>query len=139
MPISPPQHQKDSSVSFHTGCSGSCSVSSYPQTRLLAALPLSTTRLIQNAAARLVFILPKFSRTTPLLHSLHRLPPAARIRLKTLMLAHKSKNGPAKWTLLPQSSYHRTVPRSLRSFRTARLLPLISQSARKTCSYIILF
>ena len=34
-------------------------------------------QLIQNAAARLVFILPKFSHTTSLLRTLHWLPVAA--------------------------------------------------------------
>ncbi|KAK3570901.1 hypothetical protein QTP86_029372, partial [Hemibagrus guttatus] len=65
---------------------------------LLAGLPLNAIRplqMIQNAAARLVFNLPKFSHTTPLLLSLHWLPVAACIRFKTLMLAYKAKNGPA--------------------------------------------
>ncbi|KAK3554541.1 hypothetical protein QTP70_025392 [Hemibagrus guttatus] len=65
---------------------------------LLAGLPLNAIRplqKIQNAAAPLVFNLPKFSHTTPLLRSLHWLPVAARIRFKTLMLAYKAKNGPA--------------------------------------------
>uniref|UniRef100_A0AAQ4PRX6 Transferrin receptor protein 1 n=1 Tax=Gasterosteus aculeatus aculeatus TaxID=481459 RepID=A0AAQ4PRX6_GASAC len=47
---------------------------------LLAGLPATAIRplqLIQNAAARLVFSLPKFSHTTPLLRSLHWLPVAA--------------------------------------------------------------
>ncbi|KAI5098273.1 sodium- and chloride-dependent creatine transporter 1 [Silurus meridionalis] len=65
---------------------------------LLAGFPLNTIRpeqMIQNAAAQLVFNLPKFLHTTPLLRSLHWLPVAARIRFKTLMLAYKAKNGPA--------------------------------------------
>ncbi|KAI5091455.1 C-type mannose receptor 2 isoform X2 [Silurus meridionalis] len=48
-----------------------------------------------NQAVRLVFNLPKFSHTTPLLRSLHWLPVAAHIRFKTLMIAYKAKNGPA--------------------------------------------
>ena len=54
---------------------------------LLAGLPASAIRplqLIQNAAAWLVFNLPKFSHTTLLLHSLHWLPVAARICFKIL-------------------------------------------------------
>ena len=57
---------------------------------LLAGLPASAIRplqLIQNAAARLVFNLRRFSHTTPptlLLRSLPWLPLAARIHLKTL-------------------------------------------------------
>ncbi|KAK3547966.1 hypothetical protein QTP70_001632 [Hemibagrus guttatus] len=92
---------------------------------LLAGLPLNAIhplQMIQNAAARLVFNLPKFSHTTPLLRSLHWLPVAARIRFKTLMLAYKAKNGSApsyfKALVTP-----RTAPRSLRSTSTARLVP----------------
>ncbi|KAI4875089.1 hypothetical protein NFI96_025166, partial [Prochilodus magdalenae] len=71
---------------------------------LLAGLPLRAIRplqLVQNAAARLIFNLPKFTHVTPLLRSLHWLPVVARIRFKTLMLAYKAKNGPA-----PRSSRH---------------------------------
>ena len=42
-------------------------------------------RLIQNAAARLVFNIPKFTHIILLLRSLHWLPAAARIRFKTLV------------------------------------------------------
>ncbi|KAI4877151.1 hypothetical protein NFI96_007173, partial [Prochilodus magdalenae] len=65
---------------------------------LLAGLPLRAIRplqLVQNAAAHLIFNLPKFTHVTPLLRSLHWLPVVARIRFKTLMLAYKAKNGPA--------------------------------------------
>ncbi|KAK3528352.1 hypothetical protein QTP86_034147 [Hemibagrus guttatus] len=92
---------------------------------ILAGLPLNAIRLlqmIQNAAARLVFNLSKFSHTTPLLRSLHWLPVAARIRFKTLMLAYKAKNGPAP-SYLKALVTPRTVPRSLRSTSTARLVP----------------
>ncbi|KAK3514260.1 hypothetical protein QTP70_012098 [Hemibagrus guttatus] len=92
---------------------------------LLAGLPLNAIRplqMIQNAAARLVFNLPKFSHTTPLLRSLHWLPVAARIRFKTLMLAYKAKNGPAPSYLKALVTPH-TAPRSLRSTSTARLVP----------------
>ncbi|KAK3517526.1 hypothetical protein QTP70_012612 [Hemibagrus guttatus] len=92
---------------------------------LLAALLLNAIRplqMIKNAAARLVFNLPKFSHTTPLLRSLHWLPVAARIRFKTLMLAYKVKNGPAP-SYLKALITPRTAPRSLRSTSTARLVP----------------
>ncbi|KAK3548188.1 hypothetical protein QTP70_005188 [Hemibagrus guttatus] len=92
---------------------------------LLAGLPLNAIpplQMIQNAAARLVFNLPKFSHTTPLLRSLHWLPVAARIRFKTLMLAYKAKNGPAP-SYLKALVTPRTAPRSLRSTSTARLVP----------------
>ncbi|KAK3543843.1 hypothetical protein QTP70_030072 [Hemibagrus guttatus] len=92
---------------------------------LLAGRPLNAIRplqMIQNAAARLVFNLPKFSHTTPLLRSLHWLPVAARIRFKTLMLAYKAKNGPAP-SYLKALVTSRTAPRLLRSTSTARLVP----------------
>ncbi|KAK3506923.1 hypothetical protein QTP70_031223 [Hemibagrus guttatus] len=92
---------------------------------LLAGLPLNAIhplQMIQNAAAQLVFNLPKFSHTTPLLRSLHWLPVAARIRFKTLMLAYKAKNGPAP-SYLKALITPRTAPRSLRSTSTARLVP----------------
>ncbi|KAM9402638.1 uncharacterized protein ACWYII_029625 [Salvelinus alpinus] len=65
---------------------------------LLAGLPacaIKPLQLIQNAAARLVFNLPKFSHVTPLLHSLHWLPVEARIRYKTMVLAY----GATAWDL----------------------------------------
>ncbi|KAK3521456.1 hypothetical protein QTP70_005786 [Hemibagrus guttatus] len=92
---------------------------------LLAGLPLNAIRplqMIQNAAAPLVFNLPKFSHTTSLLRSLHWLPVAARIRFNTLMLAYKAKNGPAP-SYLKALVTPRTAPRSLRSTSTARLVP----------------
>ncbi|KAJ8276751.1 hypothetical protein COCON_G00085030, partial [Conger conger] len=61
-----------------------------------AGLPASAIRplqLIQNAAARLVFNLPKYSHITPLLTSLHWLPVMARIKFKTLVLAFQAVKG----------------------------------------------
>ncbi|KAI5098652.1 hypothetical protein C0J45_10791, partial [Silurus meridionalis] len=78
-------------------------------------------QMIQNTAARLVFNLPKFSHTTPLL-LLHWLSVAARIRFKTLMLAYKAKNGPAP-SYLSDLITSRTAPHCLRSSSTARLVP----------------
>ena len=56
---------------------------------LLASLPAYTIQplqFIQNAAAHLVFNLPKFSHITPRIRSLHWLPVAARIHFKVLIL-----------------------------------------------------
>ncbi|XP_037387443.1 uncharacterized protein LOC119261807 [Pygocentrus nattereri] len=103
---------------------------------LLAGLPMRTIRplqLIQNAAARLVFNLPKFSHVTPLLRSLHWLPVAARIRYKTLMLAYKAKNGPAP-SYLRSMVKARSVPRDLRASSTARLDPPSCRSQGKHAS-----
>ncbi|KAI4876496.1 hypothetical protein NFI96_010593, partial [Prochilodus magdalenae] len=52
---------------------------------ILAGLPLRAIRplqFVQNAAARLIFNLPKFTHVTPLLRSLHWLPVVARIRFQ---------------------------------------------------------
>ncbi|KAI4901564.1 hypothetical protein NFI96_009438, partial [Prochilodus magdalenae] len=84
---------------------------------LLAGLPLRAIRLlrlVQNAAARIIFNLPKFTHVTPLLRSLHWLPVVARIRFKTLMLAYKAKNGPAPPYLMAMVK-SRAVPRALRA------------------------
>ncbi|XP_076864252.1 RNA polymerase II subunit A C-terminal domain phosphatase isoform X1 [Brachyhypopomus gauderio] len=92
---------------------------------LLAGLPLQAIRplqLIQNAAARLVFNLPKFTHVTPLLRSLHWLPVAARILFKILMLAYKAKNGPAPSYLMAMVK-SRSAPRALCASSTARLDP----------------
>ncbi|KAK3541677.1 hypothetical protein QTP86_000462, partial [Hemibagrus guttatus] len=102
---------------------------------LLAGLPLNAIRplqMIQNAAARLVFNLPKFSHITPLLRSLHWLPVAARIRFKTLMLAYKAKNGPAP-SYLKALVTSRTAPRLLRSTSTARLVPPSLREKGRLC------
>ncbi len=65
---------------------------------LLAGLPsnrIKPLKMIQNAAARLVFNEPKRAHVTPLFVSLHWLPVAARIQFKTLMLAYKPTTGSA--------------------------------------------
>lgn len=65
---------------------------------LLTGLPARTVqplRMIQNAAARLVYNQPKRSHVTPLLIELHWLPVAARIKFKSLMLAYKVVSGTA--------------------------------------------
>ena len=65
---------------------------------LLAGFPscaIKSLQLIQNAAARLVFNLPKFSHVTPLLHTLHWLPVEARIHCKTIVLAYGAARGTA--------------------------------------------
>ncbi|KAI4877374.1 hypothetical protein NFI96_003959 [Prochilodus magdalenae] len=92
---------------------------------LLAGLPLRAIRplqFVQNAAARLILNLPKFTHVTPLLRSLHWLPVVARIKFKTLMLAYKAKNGSAPPYLMAMVK-SRAVPRALRATSTARLEP----------------
>ncbi|KAI4902462.1 hypothetical protein NFI96_001843 [Prochilodus magdalenae] len=82
--------------------------------------PERCLQLVQNAAARLIFNLPKFTHVTPLPRSLHWLHVVARIRFKTLMLAYK--NGPVPSYLMAMVK-SRAVPRALRASSTARLEP----------------
>ncbi|XP_076845900.1 uncharacterized protein LOC143491083 isoform X3 [Brachyhypopomus gauderio] len=102
---------------------------------LLAGLPLRVIRplqLIQNAAARLVFNLPKFSHVSPMLHSLHWLPVAARIRYKTLMLAYKAKNGLAPPYMMSMVK-SQSVQRTLRTSSLARLeTPCLKSHGRQS-------
>ena len=65
---------------------------------LLAGLPASAIRalhLIQNAAACLIFNLPRHSHVAPLLTSLHWLPVMAHIKFKILVLAFQAVKGSA--------------------------------------------
>ncbi|XP_075313226.1 uncharacterized protein LOC142373735 [Odontesthes bonariensis] len=90
---------------------------------LLAGALASAIRpleLVQKAAARLVFNLPKFSHTTPLLRSLHWLPVAARIQFKTLVLAYRAVEGTAH-SYLKAMVKHYTPTRPLRSAANRRL------------------
>ncbi len=104
---------------------------------LLAGLPSNTIKplqMIQNAAARLVFIEPKRAHVTPLFVSLHWLPVAARIKFKTLMLAYRTGS---------ESSYFHSLlriyipSRSLRSASERRLM-VPSQRSSKSLSKTIL-
>ena len=90
---------------------------------LLASLPacvIQPLQLIQNAAACLVFNLPKFSHITPLLRSLHWLPAAAKIRFKVLTLAYAAANKTAPHYLQDIIQAY-TPARPLRSAATGRL------------------
>ena len=91
---------------------------------LYAGAPVSAIRpleLVQKAAARLVFNLPKFSHTTPLLRSLHWLPVAARIQFKTLVLAYRAVIGTAPSYLQVLVKPY-TPARPLRSSASRRLV-----------------
>ncbi len=64
----------------------------------LAGLPANSIKplkLIQNAAARLIFNELKRTHVTPLFISLHWLPIAARIKFKALMFAYRTTSGSA--------------------------------------------
>jgi len=64
---------------------------------MLQANPL---QCIQNAAARLVFNLPKFSHVTPLFRNIHWLLIITCIRFKTLVLACKAVSRTALTTII---------------------------------------
>ena len=63
---------------------------------LLYGLPkeqIVTLKLVQNAAARLIMDIGKYSHITPALYELHWLPVLARIHFKILLLAFKAIHG----------------------------------------------
>ncbi len=109
---------------------------------LLAGLPSNTIKplqMIQNAAARLVFNEPKRAHVTPLFVSLHWLPVAARIKLKTPMLAYRTTTGSAPRYF--HSLLRIYIPsRSLRSASDRRLVvpsQRCSKSLSRTFSFTI--
>jgi len=102
---------------------------------LVAGLPASAIKSLQrihNAAACLVFNLPKFSHVTPLFRDFHWLPVIARIRFKKLIAAYKAVSGTAPHPLprisqsscpslsAPLTHFSRLVPRSLRKGETGK-------------------
>ena len=100
---------------------------------LLAGLPASAIKplqRIQNAAARLVFNLPKFSHVTPLFRDLYWLPIVAHIKFKTMVLAYKAVDGTAPAYLQALLKPH-TPARSLRSNTSAGHLEQPSLRASK--------
>ncbi|XP_071348004.1 uncharacterized protein [Trachinotus anak] len=107
---------------------------------LLTGLPARTVqplRMIQNAAARLVYNQPKRSHVTPLLIELHWLPVAARIKFKSLMLAYKVVSGTAP-TYLNALVQEYASSRPLRSSTERRLaLPPIRSRQSKLFSHVV--
>ena len=90
---------------------------------LLAGLPASAIRplqLIQNAAACLIFNVPRYTHTTPLLTDLHQLPVIARIKFKTLVRAYQAVKGSAP-AYIQQLIRPYTPARPLRSATSGRL------------------
>ncbi len=100
---------------------------------LLAGLPSCTLKpleMIQNAATQLVFSEPKRAHVPPLFIFLHSLPVAARIKLKTLMLAYRTATAPSYFHSLI------TIYIPSRSLRSAsdRCLMVPSQRGTKSIS-----
>jgi len=103
---------------------------------LLAALPAKAIRplqLIQNAAARRVFSLPKFTRTAPLRRSLHGYRWSS-IRFITLVLGTALRTDRAPSTSWMWS--HRT-PHHVRSAPTANRLVTPSLRAHPSTSRLV--
>src|SRR4029434_2458243 len=93
-------------------------------------LVVKPLQMIQNAAARLVFNQPKRAHVTPLLIELHWLPVAARIKLKSLILAYRVIAGSAP-TYLNTLVRAKVTPRMLRS-SSERHLALPSVQVRQS-------
>ena len=107
---------------------------------LLTGLPACVVKplqMIQNAAARLVFNQPKRAHVTPLLTELHWLPVAARIKFKSLMMAHKVLTGSAP-TYLNALVRAYVTPRTLRSSSERRLaLPPVQARQSRLFSVVV--
>lgn len=73
---------------------------------------------IQNAAARLVTLIPKFNHITPVLIDLHWLPVKFRIHFKILVLVHKALHGKAPTYIVDLLQVKPTTRYSLRSNNT---------------------
>ncbi len=104
---------------------------------LLAGLPSNTIKpleMIRNVAARLVFSEPKRAHVTPLVISLHWLPVAAGIKLKTLMLAYRTTTGSAP------AYFHSliTIYIPSRSLRSAGERRLVVSSQRGTLQNVFM-
>jgi len=56
----------------------------------LPNVQISNLQRVQNAAARLIMDIPKYSHITPALYELHWLPIAYQIKFKILILTLKS-------------------------------------------------
>ena len=81
-------------------------------------MQISKLQRVQNAAARLIMDIPKFSHVPPVLYKLHWLPTAHHINLKILILTFKSIHGLAPSYLcdlikVKQESSYSLRPKSL--------------------------
>ena len=65
---------------------------------LLFGLPhcaLTKLQRVQNAAARVLYLAPRFCHITPILYELHWLPVTFRIEFKVIIITHKAIYGTA--------------------------------------------
>ena len=85
---------------------------------LINGLPnvqISKLERVQNASARLIMGIPKFSHVTPTVYELHWLPIAYRIKFKILILTFKSIHGLAPSYLCDLIKVNQESSYSLRS------------------------
>ena len=90
---------------------------------------LDKLQRIQNAAARMVVLVPKFEHMTPVMMGLHWLPVRYRIMYKILLLICKCLSGKAPTYLQEMIRWH--VPRRTLRFSSALLLE-VRRCKRKT-------
>ena len=97
----------------------------------LPNLQISKLQRVQNAAARLIMDIPKYSHITPALYELHWLPVAHRIKFKILILTFKSIYGLAPSYLSDLVKVKQTSSYSLRS-NSSLLLEVPRETMRPT-------
>ena len=97
----------------------------------LPNLQISKLQRVQNAAARLIMDIPKYSHITPALYELHWLPVAHRIKFKILILTFKSIYGLAPSYLSDLVKVKHTSSYSLRS-NSSLLLEVPRETMRPT-------
>ena len=106
---------------------------------LLYGLPhcaLTKPRCVQNAAARVLYLAPRYCHITPILYELHWLPVTFRIEFKIIIITHKAIHGTAPNYLSylvnfkPNSSYSlRSNNKYLLSNLDVRTLPTLGDRA----------
>ena len=85
---------------------------------LLYGLPhcaLTKLQRVQNAAARVLYLAPRFCHITPILYELHWLPVTFRIEFKVIIITHKAIYGTAPNYLSSLVNFKPNSSYSLRS------------------------
>ena len=96
---------------------------------------IKTLQNIQNFAARLVLLAPRYHHSTPLLEKLHWLPISERIKYKVACMCFSAINGSGP-AYLSELLHVYTPSRTLRSSTDTRMLE-IQQYKRKTRDFRI--
>ena len=85
---------------------------------LLDGLPhcaLTKQQRVQNAAARVLYLAPRYCHITPILYELHWLPVTLRIEFKIIIITHKAIHGTAPNYLSSLADFKPNFSYSLRS------------------------